>query len=523
MYLNNLLFRTAQLWPERTATLDDVRRFSWAQTLGRTRHLAASLVELAPQRDQRIALLGLNSLEYVELTLATPLTGRPMMPMNHRLAFEELVQLFTTCPCAVLCFDASQAAMVERLHEHLDCRFVYWGPPSRRPMFALDYEDLITQGRAGEPVEADPRDVWAIVPSGGTTGLPKCVALSHAAMANTVQTACIVMDPGPEPRILHVAPLFHLAGFTGSYAMTVSGGSHCFLPAFSVDGLLEGLSRHQCTMTNLVPTMINWLVVQDDLARYDLSRLRNIAYGASPISAATLNRLLELLPGVRLNQFYGQTEACGALTCLLPQDHAPGEAGASRLRSAGRAAPGVRLEIMDDDGRPMARGLAGEICARTEGLFDGYVGHPRQSAEAMRDGWLRTGDIGVMDADGYLFVTDRLKDMIVTGGENVSAGEVEDVIAQHPGVIQVAVVAEPDPVWGERVHAFVVARTPDVTKASLDALCRSRLATYKAPRAVTIGPDALPVSGAGKIRKDLLRASLRAATAPQEETAAGPA
>ena len=511
MYLNNTLFRTAQLWPERIATLDERRHFTWAQTLDRTRRLAASLMELAPRGDQRIALLGLNSLEYVELTLATPLTGRPMMTMNYRLAFEELVQLFAKCPCAVLCFDAHQAEMVARLHERLDCAFVYWGPEADRPGFALAYEDLIMHGHPCEPVVVGPEDIWAIIPSGGTTGLPKCVALSHGAMAATVQTTSIVVNVGPEPRILHVAPLFHLAGFTGSYAMTSSGGCHCFLPVFSVDGLLQNLSRYRCTMTNLVPTMITWLVAREDLDQYDLSQLRNITYGSSPISPSTLTRLLELLPEVRLNQFYGQTEACGALTCLLPEDHTLVGLDAPRLRSTGRAAPGVQLEILDGDGQPAPRGRAGEICARTAGLFDGYVGHPELSAEAVRDGWLHTGDIGVMDTDGYVYVTDRLKDMIVTGGENVSAGEVEDVIAQHPGVIQVAVVAEPDPVWGERVHAFVVAKSQDVTEDDLVALCRSQLASYKIPRAMTIGARPLPISGAGKVRKDLLRAALRSA------------
>ncbi len=510
MYLNNTLFRTAQLWPDRLAIDTPQRRATWSETLARVRRLAGALAALTHGPADRIALLGLNSAEFLELTLAVPLTGRPLVTMNYRLTVSEQQHMLTECPCAILCFDTAMRDMAAALRPHVDASFVFWGAEADRPDFAIAYEDLVSAGPFCDPAPLSPGDVWAVVPSGGTTGMPKSVELSHGAMAFNVASTLQVLDLGPDPRGLHVAPLFHLAGFACSYALTGTGGTHAFLPTFSVPALLEGLQRHRSTVTNLVPTMINWLVASDDIRRYDLSALRNILYGASSISPATLHRLLALFPAIRLNQFYGQTEASGALACLLPEDHRPDGAGAHRLRSAGRPLRGVHVELLDAHGVAVPRGASGEICARTDALFHRYVGQPVATAEAKRDGWLHTGDIGHMDPDGFLYVTDRLKDMIVTGGENVSASEVENVIAQHPGVVQVAVVAEPDAMWGERVHAFVVTApgTP-ITVDEIEVHCRALLASYKRPRGMTLRTEPLPLSGAGKVRKDLLRSTLR--------------
>ncbi len=511
MYLNNTLFRTAQLWPNRIAIDTGDATRSWAQTLDRTRRLASGLKQLAAP-DGRVALLGVNSGEFVELTLAVPLAGLPMVTINYRLTAEEVLHMYSECPWAVLCFDASTRALAERLQPLVQAKFVYWGSEADRPGFALAYEQLIAGHAPCLAPQNSPSDVWAIIPSGGTTGLPKSIELSHRAMAFTVASTLNLVDLGDAPCGLHVAPLFHLAGFTANYALTATGGTHAFLGAFSVDGLLAALTRHRCTMTNLVPTMISWLMAREDLDQFDLSALRNILYGASSISPALLRRVLTVFPSLQLNQFYGQTEACGALTCLLPGDHSLAPEHVHRLRSAGRPLPGTHVEILDEQGQIMPRGTAGEISGRTEALFNRYLGHPEMTMQAVRDGWLRTGDIGYMDDDGYLYVTDRLKDMIVTGGENVSASEVENVLAKIPGVIQVAVVAAPDEVWGESVHAFVVTGAGDAPDRSrLDEVCRRELALYKIPRRYTIQTDSLPLSGAGKIRKDLLRAGLRAA------------
>lgn len=510
MFLNNIPFRTAQLWPNNRAIDTGRRTATWAETLDRTRRLASSLAALAPDPADRIALLGVNGAEYLELTLAVPLTGRPMMTMNYRLSAEELLHTLTECPCRVLCFDAAMSAAVAKLRPRIDCTFVFWGDEPERPGFAQAYERLVAEGAPIDPPSAlSPGDVWAVVPSGGTTGLPKAIELSYGAMAFTAAATQGVVDLGPAPRGLHVSPMFHLAGLTISYAVTGNGGTHAFLPAFSVDGLLAALSHHRSTVTNLVPTMISWLVARSDLDRYDLSALRNMFYGASAISLPTLRKLRELFPSVALTQFYGQTEACGALACLVAADHSLDPALSHRLRSAGRPLPGIRVEVTDAEGRPQPPGQPGEICARTDALFRRYVGHDAQTAAALRDGWLRTGDVGYLDEDGFLYVTDRLKDMIVTGGENVSASEVEDVLAQHPRVIQVAVVAAPDELWGEHVHAYVVvAPEAPVGEAELDALCRGRLALFKIPRGYTIGHEPLPQSGAGKVSKVQLRRML---------------
>jgi len=237
-----------------------------------------------------------------------------------------------------------------------------------------------------------------------------------------------------------------------------------------------------------------------------LSDLRHIGYGAAAIGRSLLVRLRNRFPDITLVQFYGQTEAGGSFTCLRAEDHL---ADSPALASAGRPHAGCRVRIVGPDGRELPRGEAGEIVGRSEGLFRGYLNQPEATAAALRDGWLHTGDAGFIDASGYVHITDRLKDMIVTGGENVASSEVETVLMRHPSVIMAAVVGRPDPIWGEAVHAVIRMSGTAPDEAELVAWCRERIAGYKCPKSFEFR-DALPLSAIGKIRKDILRAEVRA-------------
>ena len=273
------------------------------------------------------------------------------------------------------------------------------------------------------------------------------------------------------------------------------------VPAFSSAEVLKAIAEHDITDALLVPTMIQMLVDDPAVGDYDLSSLLHLIYGASPISEALLERARKVFPAVGFTQAYGMTELSPVATLLTPADH---DDPALR-RSAGRAAPHVEVRIVDPDGREVPRGEVGEVVVRGDNVMLGYWNRPDDTAAAVRDGWMHTGDGGRMDDNGYVFIVDRIKDMIITGGENVYSAEVENALAKHPAVAAVAVIGVPDPDWGERVHAVVVLLPgQNVTEEQLRAHCKTLIAGYKAPRSVDF-VDAMPMSGAGKILKRELR------------------
>lgn len=509
MYLTNSLHRAAQVFGCDPSVVTDTRVFTWAETLGRVRRLAGALAVHGLGPGDRLAVLALNGVEYLELTYAAPFAGVTLVPLNTRLSIAELRAQIADCGAAALVHDAAHAATAAALTGLGLRRVIAIG--ARAPGDdAVAYEDLVSQGPAADQVAVDREALWAIIYTGGTTGPPKGVALSWRAITHDVTAVMHDLHWGAQPRFLQATPLFHLAGIGPNYAVTAMGGAHHFLPVFAMDALLGLMAAKRIEATALVPTMIGWLVNHPDLAHYDLGAFRHLGYGASAIPEPVLRKAMALFPGLSLTQFYGQTEVCGALASLRPADHDLAPERSHRLRAAGRPRTGVRVEIRDGDGREVARGVWGEIVGRSDGVFSGYLNQPALTAAVLHEGWVRTGDVGYMDEDGYVYVTDRLKDMIVTGGENVSSSEVESVVARHPSVLQVAVIAAPDQDWGERVHAVVSVRPEDpVTADDIIAFCRAEMTGYKRPRSVDIRRTPLPTSAVGKIRKDLLRADLR--------------
>jgi long-chain acyl-CoA synthetase len=290
------------------------------------------------------------------------------------------------------------------------------------------------------------------------------------------------------------------------YTNLLNAGANAFIKTFSPEALAQAIERDRVTHTLLVPTMIQMFVDHPGIAARDLSSLQHITYGASPISEALLDRAMARLPGVRFTQGYGMTELSPIATVLLPEQHVGAGRAKGRHRSGGRAAIGVEVRIVDADDRPVPAGTVGEIAVRGDNVMMGYWNRPEETAKAVIDGWMHTGDGGYMDEDGFVYIVDRIKDMIVTGGENVYSTEVENVVAQHPGVLQCAVIGIPDKQWGEAVHAVVVVKTgTTLDAADLIAFCKDRIGSYKCPRSVDVRTDPLPMSGAGKILKRELR------------------
>jgi long-chain acyl-CoA synthetase len=300
--------------------------------------------------------------------------------------------------------------------------------------------------------------------------------------------------------------MFHLANAAAMYIHFLAGGSQAVLRGFTPERLAQTIERFKVTDILLVPTMIQMFVDDPSTGRYDLSSLRLIIYGASPISEALLDRAIEKLPTTEFVQSYGMTELSPSATILPWKDHIGEGRTKGRHRSGGRPAIMVDVRIVDASDRPVPPGVVGEIVARGETVMMGYWERPEETRKAVVDGWMHTGDGGYMDKDGYVYVVDRIKDMIISGGENVYSAEVENCIAQHPAVAQCAVIGIPDAKWGEAVHA-VVMRKPGVavTGDEIIAFCKERIAHYKCPRSVRVQDEMLPLSGAGKILKRELR------------------
>jgi len=370
-------------------------------------------------------------------------------------------------------------------------------PPWQR---VLDQQPLLAPGEPCSDPIYDPEAILALIYTSGTTGRPKGVMLTHAATLANVDHINYWMPHGEGAVYLHAAPLFHIADFPFLFAAPAFGACQVTTPKFSPAGFCEKVERERVSRTVLVPTMIKLLTQFPDLERHDLTSLKQLGYGGSPIAPELIGRVREVFPHLELLQIYGSSET-GFLTGLRDDEHTP-----QRLLSCGRPAPGIEVRVVDERGRQLGIGQPGELVARGANVMRGYWNSPDESAHAFRDGFFRTGDVGYRDAEGYFYVLDRLKDMIVTGGENVYSGEVEAVLYEHPAIREAAVFGIPDAQWGELVMACVVVN-PGMTLTANEVVahCRRKLATYKIPRRVEFYPNELPKNGSGKILKLVLR------------------
>ena len=503
MYLTQSLHRSLQQNPDRPATIYRNRVRTVADSVDRIARLAAALSHLGVQPGHRVGILALNSDRYQEYFYAVPWMGAAVNPVNIRWSAAEIAYSLADSDTQVLFVDDAFAPMIPTLQEQFpDLGAVIYCGDGELPAGALSYETLIAEHDPVEDTRTGGNELLGVFYTGGTTGHPKGVMLSHNnLLTSSIGSLASGHFIAPRGRLLHTAPLFHLAGIAAWAAGALVGSTHVIVPAFSSAEVLKAIAEHHVTDALLVPTMIQMLVDDPAVGDYDLSSLLHLIYGASPISEAVLERARKVFPAVGFTQGYGMTELSPTATLLTPADHDD----PVLRRSAGRAAPHVEVRIVDLDGREVPRGEVGEVAVRGDNVMLGYWNRPDDTAAAVRDGWMRTGDGGRMDDKGYVFIVDRIKDMIITGGENVYSAEVENALAKHPAVAAVAVIGVPDPDWGERVHAVVVLLPgQNVTEEQLRAHCKTLIAGYKAPRSVDF-VDAMPMSGAGKILKRELR------------------
>jgi long-chain acyl-CoA synthetase len=505
--LSEPLAGAARLRPDGIAIVDGQRRVTYRDLERRVDALGGSLARLGVEPGGRVGVLALNSLAHVECVLGVPAAGRVVVSLNVRLADDELAFIVDDAEIEVLVTDAVHVERAQALLARC---------PSLRTL-VLDaddvidcpsYEELVTGGSRHAP--AQPASGLATISyTGGTTGRPKGVMLSHANLLANARHNMLATGHGEADRWLHVCPMFHVAGTANLLAATWVGATQVVLPRFDAAAVLDAIERHGITHTVLVPTMLGMLLDHPGAATTELASLRHVQYAASPISPELQRRVLDTLD-CDVAQFYGMTEAAPTVTHLSPEDHRRGHAGeepyARRLRSVGTPVAGVEAEVRDGDGAVAPAGEVGELWVRGPNVMLGYWRRREASEAALVGGWYRTGDAAYADEDGSLYLVDRLKDMIITGGENVYSIEVEAALLEHPAVVEAAVFGIPDDRWGEAVHAVVSVRDPAAVRPDqLIAHCRTLVAGFKVPRAIELRDEPLPKSGAGKVLKNELR------------------
>jgi long-chain acyl-CoA synthetase len=478
------LGRALQFYPGRTALSRDGRPLTFRELHTRVEGIAATLTSYGFGVGDRLALLLPNGPDYIELMCACSMLGVIAVPLNTRLSTKEIDRVLEDAHPRGLVRHSSLAVPDVRLS---------WQQ-------VIDEQPLPISSAPVPKVFYDPEAVLGLIYTSGTTGQPKGVMVTHGNVLADIHNFNYWMRYTEGGVYLHAAPIFHIADFPSIFAAPAFGASQITIPKFSPQAFCETVAREHVTHTVLVPTMINLLTQFPDARKYDLSSLQVLAYGGSPMAPELVHRTREFLPKVKLIQVYGLSET-GFLTGLQDQEHTE-----DKLTSCGRPCPGVDLQVTDTSGKPVEPGQAGELIARGANVMRGYWNNPEETATAFRHGFFRTGDIGRQDATGYFYILDRLKDMIVTGGENVYSGEVEAVIYGNPAVREVAVFGVPDPQWGELVMACVVLKPgTTLTADDLIAFCRRSLASYKLPRRIEFSETDLPKNSSGKILKKTLR------------------
>ena len=469
--------------------------------------IAMGLNKLGCNPGSRIAVLAGNSPEHLQMMYAISWAGCILVPLNNRLSPTELSWILADSESMALISDSKHYKVAKALISKVDSNLVTIGL-DENAFGNYQLSQLASQDSDSAWLGTE-SDIGALYYTGGTTGQPKGVMISNHSLV--VQTLNIIQDLNinSKTKFLHAPPLFHLAGAGVAHACTLAGATQMFLPEYNSETYLKEVLRTQATLISLVPTMISEIFDQNDVNSF-IKTVDTIVYGAAPITEQLLKKVLSKCPDINMIQIYGQTECSGPCLILPPERHVISGPLAGKLGSAGRANLTSEVRIANDSGTELDRGNPGEILIRGPSTMLGYWKQESLTAETLKNGWLHTGDIGTMDSDGFVKVVDRKKDMIVTGGENVFSSEVENVLANYPGINYCAVIGVPDEKWGERVHAIVgITEGTKIELESVRSFCKKSIASYKCPQSLDCITDPLPVSGVGKVRKDILREKFR--------------
>lgn len=505
--IGEVLARNARNFPERVAVIDGDRRISYSVFNQRVNRLANALREMGVSRGDRMAVMLFNSLEIAECYFAAAKLGAVVVPIHTRLAPPEVLYIVNHSGACVMVFDGQFSSRINRVREQMPSvrRYIVVEPVT--PGEDSEYEELLAGSPPNEPaVAVDDDDPAFILYTAGTTGHPKGAVLTHQNFLVSILNTALETGAGTGEIFLCAVPVYHSAGLTFLLMQVYLGGTVVMVRAFDPALVARLMAQERVTSIFLVPAMWKFLLQFPGLAGQDTSSLKAAFSGGALLPVAVKERLMEVVPHVRLFELFGQTEMT-AFTCVLKHEEI-----LTRPSSVGRPLLHVEVRVVDDHGQEVPVGTVGEVVYRGPTVMQGYYRDPEATAQAFTGGWFHSGDLVRVDAGGYLYLVDRKKDMVITGGEKVYPAEVEEVLASHPKILEAAVIGIPSSRWGEAVHAVVVPRPgAKLTAEEIMEFCAERLAGFKQPKSVEFAA-ALPRNAAGKILKTQLREKFRETT-----------
>jgi long-chain acyl-CoA synthetase len=507
MFISDITRKNASLYPNRVALIDGYVKIKFSEFNQRVNRLANAIVNLGLSKGDRIAVLSENTYQYMELYFACAKAGLPIVPLNYRSASEELVYVISDSSAKLIFFGSRYLNVVKEIEKR--CSSITGLICINQELSdLLFYEDLLKKSASTEPdVKIEEDDIVVLGYTGGTTGRPKGVMTTHKNLVSSCFNIAIAVKNRPGNIYLDVAPMFHAGDAMAMFAFFFVGGTNVMLSAFSPEAVVKTIEQQSVTHVLLVPAMILAILRYPQLSDFNIKSLECVIYGTAPMPTEPLRKAIQIFP-CKFLQVYGATETFVPMSILSSEDHvlqgSPEQI--RRMSSAGREVIGVEIKIADDHDKEVPIGDMGEVIVRGDNVMKGYWKLPELTSETLRNGWYHTGDIGKMDEDRYVYIVDRKKDMIISGGENIYPQEIENVLFQHPGVADAAVIGVPDDTWGEAIKALIVRTAGStVTEAELLEYCKQNLASFKKPHSVDF-VDHLPHSTAGKLLKYEIRA-----------------
>ncbi|RJF91723.1 long-chain-fatty-acid--CoA ligase [Noviherbaspirillum saxi] len=498
------LEHNARWYGKLPAYIQDDRQITHAGLLARAKLLGSALYKAGARRQDRVGMLSMNSIEYGEVMAATQWSGFILSTVNFRLAAPEMDFIINDGAPRIMIFEAQYLSLMEELRPRLRSvrKYVCIGGQTE---WAQSYDDFIATGDAeGPPLRAREEDIACLIYTSGTTGRPKGCIWGHRELRQLAQVDNWLSNMEQTERGLIVMPMFHIGGLIISLSLHFRGASVYLHRQFDPAEVLKAIERDRLTFLLLAPTMVQMVLDEPAVVTTDTSSVRMIMYSAAPMPLPVLKKAIEVFD-CRFVNLYGQTEIC--MFCLSPTQHLPNgtEKERQRLTSVGNPYPNLRAKVVDDDDNECPPNVSGEIVAQSGAMFRGYWNNHVATIETLRNGWVHTGDVGKIDEDGFLFLVDRKKDMIISGGENIYSREVEEAVLRHPFVSECAVIGIPDPKWGESVCAVITLKNGQtVTEAEVIEHARTQIASYKKPKKVIV-VEALPKLVTGKVNKIALR------------------